>query len=190
MFFIRTQFNTYEELLKNVQQEAMNAGYVLTIKKLRKDRNNQWNSVELRCDRGGTYTPQHTVRQCGTRIIECPFEVVGSRRHSSWSLAVKNDNHNHDPSDSLSGHPKACRLAPDTTLYVDDMTNAGVSPRNIISVLKTRDPEVNLCSKMIYNQRLRHRLELLNGRSPLQALFDVLRLTGYFVDYLLTTRTA
>ena len=155
----------------------MAAGYVLTVKKSRKDKDGAWKSVELRCDRGGNYTPTHTVRQCGTRIIGCPFEVVGSRRLGGWFLRVKNNNHNHDPSGNLSGHPKACRLAPDDAQYVREMTDAGASARNVITGLTARNPDIIMRPKTIYNERLHHRVERM------QALFDVLRSTNYVLEY-------
>lgn len=84
------------------------------------------------------------------------------------------DEHNHEISGDLSGHSFALRLEPSEQLMVRDMTSAGVTP-SILSTLKRQCDNQLATRRDVYNQVAAARVEILAGRSPIQALMETLR---------------
>ncbi|KAL4363539.1 hypothetical protein GQ457_04G003400 [Hibiscus cannabinus] len=91
-----------EELIQHVGEFAVSQGYVVTIKQSKRDK-----VVILGCDRGGVYRNRRKPvdesaaerirrRKTGSRLTNCPFEVVGKKDDGLWVLTVKNGTHNHD----------------------------------------------------------------------------------------------
>ncbi|CAB4430672.1 unnamed protein product [Rhizophagus irregularis] len=110
-------YNSADELYHNAQTFANSQGYALVKKRTCKDRHGELKNITLRCDQGGIYnyslglTEETCKRHKGTRLIDCPFELYAARdSNSKWRLEVCNENHNHDHSEDMSGHPIARRL--------------------------------------------------------------------------------
>lgn len=59
--------------------------------------------VWLRCDRGGRYRPRNGLteatrkRKRTSRLIDCPFMVIGNGSSSVWTVEVVEPHHNHGP---------------------------------------------------------------------------------------------
>ncbi|PKK69528.1 hypothetical protein RhiirC2_647769, partial [Rhizophagus irregularis] len=69
--------------------------------------------------------------------IDCPFELYAARySDSKWRLEVRNENHNHDHSEDMSGYPIARKLTESQQETVAAMTVAGSRPQEILSTLR------------------------------------------------------
>lgn len=59
--------------------------------------------VWLRCDRGGKYRPRNGLteatrkRKRTSRLIDCPFIVIGNGSSGVWTVEVVEPHHNHGP---------------------------------------------------------------------------------------------
>ncbi|CAH1767204.1 3242_t:CDS:1, partial [Entrophospora sp. SA101] len=128
------QFSSYDELLAHVRAFVLTQGYAVTIKRTRTDVNGKVKNVTLRCDRGGSYrnslnlTDDLRHRQTASRLLDCPFELHGTRRNGVWFLEVRNSEHNHEASEDMSGHPITRRLNTEQRELVQQMSAAGSHP--------------------------------------------------------------
>nr|CAG8652006.1 14323_t:CDS:1 [Entrophospora candida] len=183
------QFSSYDELLAHVRAFVLTQGYAVTIKRTRTDVNGKVKNVTLCCDRGGSYrnslnlTDDLRCRQTASRLLDCPFELHGTRRNGVWFLEVRNSEHNHEASEDMSGHPIARRLNTEQRELVQQMSAAGSHPREILSTIHQSDLSSMATSRTIYNTLHSIREERLDGRTPIQALFDKLQESDFEFDY-------
>jgi len=56
-------------------------------------------------------------RQTASRLLDCPFELYGTRRNGVWFLEVHNSEHNHEASEDMSGHPITYKGNPCNDLF-------------------------------------------------------------------------
>uniref|UniRef100_A0A5B6YIM1 methylmalonate-semialdehyde dehydrogenase (CoA acylating) n=1 Tax=Davidia involucrata TaxID=16924 RepID=A0A5B6YIM1_DAVIN len=151
-----------EELIQHVGEFAVSQGYVVTIKKSKKDK-----VVILGCDRGGHYRRRKPVdensadpvrkRKSGSRLTNCPFECVGKKEDGLWVLTVKNGSHNHEALRDLSEHPSARRFTEREVFLIKEMTEAGLKPRQILKRLRQGNPELLSTPKQLYNVKAKLR---------------------------------
>jgi hypothetical protein len=60
---------------------------------------------DLRCSKGGVKRGKGVLRQTGTRMSECPFEIrIFRTQYGAWKVQVHNGDHNHDASINDSEH--------------------------------------------------------------------------------------
>lgn len=160
-----------EELIQHVGDFALSQGYVVTIKQSKKDK-----VVVLGCDRGGVYRNRRKLvdessaehvrkRKTGSRLTNCPFEVVGKKEDGLWVLAIKNGEHNHDPIRDISEHPSSRRFTEREVLLIKDMTEAGLKPRQILKRLRQNNPELLSTPKHVYNVKAKLRQGNLTVRN-------------------------
>ncbi|KAJ9705582.1 hypothetical protein PVL29_003582 [Vitis rotundifolia] len=160
-----------EELIQHVGDFALSQGYVVTIKQSKKDK-----VVVLGCDRGGVYrnrrkpvdesSAEHVrKRKTGSRLTNCPFEVVGKKEDGLWVLNIKNGEHNHDPIRDISEHPSSRRFTEREVLLIKDMTEAGLKPRQILKRLRQSNPELLSTPKHVYNVKAKLRQGNLTVRN-------------------------
>ncbi|XP_022896911.1 methylmalonate-semialdehyde dehydrogenase [acylating], mitochondrial isoform X2 [Olea europaea var. sylvestris] len=146
-----------EELIQHVGEFAISQGYVVTIKQSKKDK-----VVVLGCDRGGVYRDRRKSideasgeharkRKSGSRLTNCPFELVGKKEDGLWVLTVKNGSHNHEPMKDISEHPSARRFNEKEVVLIKEMTDAGLKPRQILKRLRQSNPELLSTPKHVYN---------------------------------------
>ncbi|GLU08070.1 hypothetical protein SLE2022_249990 [Rubroshorea leprosula] len=152
-----------EELIQHVGEFAVSQGYVVTIKQSKRDR-----VVVLGCDRGGVYRNRRKPvdesssecsrrRKTGSRLTNCPFEVVGKKDDGLWVLSVKNGTHNHEPLKDITEHPSARRFNEKEVLLIKEMTEAGLKPRQILKRLRQSNPELLSTPKHVYNVKAKLR---------------------------------
>lgn len=152
-----------EELIQHVGEFAISQGYVVTIKQSKKEK-----VVVLGCDRGGVYrdrrklideaTGEHVrKRKSGSRLTNCPFELVGKKEDGLWVLTVKNGSHNHEPMKNISEHPSARRFNEKEVVQIKEMTESGLKPRQILKRLRQTNPELLSTPKHIYNVKAKLR---------------------------------
>ncbi|XP_011005312.1 PREDICTED: methylmalonate-semialdehyde dehydrogenase [acylating], mitochondrial-like isoform X2 [Populus euphratica] len=159
-------FQDREELIKYVRDFGANQGYVVTIKKSRRDRR-----VILGCDRGGMYRNRRKIdesqrkRKACSRLINCPFEAVGKKEDDMWVLNIKNGEHNHEPLKDMSEHPYSRRFSEEEVRQIRMMTEAGVKPRQVLKALKQSNPELQSTPRHLYNLKAKIRQGGLSDRS-------------------------
>ncbi|CAA0806727.1 Methylmalonate-semialdehyde dehydrogenase [Striga hermonthica] len=152
-----------EELIQHVGEFAVSQGYVVTIKQSKKER-----IVVLGCDRGGVYRDRRKPadeaqaeptrkRKSGSRLTNCPFELVGKKEDGLWVLSVKNSSHNHEPMKDMSEHPSARRFNEKEIILIKEMTEAGLKPRQILKKLRQTNPELSSTPKHVYNVKAKLR---------------------------------
>ncbi|KAJ0040531.1 hypothetical protein Pint_27727 [Pistacia integerrima] len=125
-------FQDREDLIKHVRDFGANQGYVVTIKKSRKDRR-----VILGCDRGGVYRNRRKIdeskrkRKACSRLINCPFEAIE--------------------------HPYSRRFSEEEVKQIKVMTEAGIKPRQVLKALKQSNPELQSTPRHLYNLKAKIR---------------------------------
>ncbi|CAG8485299.1 3797_t:CDS:1 [Racocetra persica] len=102
-------FESHEAFINHVQTYTLSHEYAMSIK-----RSEQEKFVYLQCDRGGHYinrlnlTDETCQRATSTRLIDCPFELYSKKiKDGQWHLTIKNERHNHEVSQDISGHPSS-----------------------------------------------------------------------------------
>ncbi|KAL4644413.1 hypothetical protein ACB092_02G163000 [Castanea dentata] len=159
-------FQDREDLIKHVRDFGANQGYVVTIKKSRKDRR-----VILGCDRGGIYRNRRKIdeskrkRKASSRLINCPFEAIGKKEDDVWVLTIKNGEHNHEPLKDMSEHPYSRRFTEEEVRQIKVMTEAGVKPRQVLKALKQGNPELQSTPRHLYNLKAKIRQGNLSEKS-------------------------
>ncbi|XP_021277728.1 methylmalonate-semialdehyde dehydrogenase [acylating], mitochondrial-like [Herrania umbratica] len=152
-----------EELIQHVGEFAGSQGYVVTIKQSKREK-----VVVLGCDRGGVYRNRRKTvdessvecirrRKTGSRLTNCPFEVVGKKDDGLWVLTVKNGTHNHEPLKDFAEHPSARRFSEKEVLLIKEMTEAGLKPRQILKRLRQSNPDLLSTPKHVYNVKAKLR---------------------------------
>ncbi|KAH9712661.1 methylmalonate-semialdehyde dehydrogenase (acylating) [Citrus sinensis] len=159
-------FQDREDLIKHVRDFGANQGYVVTIKKSRKDRR-----VILGCDRGGVYRNRRKIdenkrkRKACSRLINCPFEAIGKKEDDVWVLTIKNGEHNHEPFKDMSEHPYSRRFSEEEVKQIKLMTEAGIKPRQVLKALKQSNPELQSTPRHLYNLKAKIRQGNLSEKS-------------------------
>lgn len=167
-------FEDREDLIKYVRDFGASQGYVVTIKKSRKDRR-----VILGCDRGGVYRNRRKIdeskrkRKASSRLINCPFEAVGKKEDDLWVLAIKNGEHNHEPLRDMSEHPYSRRFTEEEVRQIRLMTEAGIKPRQVLKALKQSNPELQSTPRHLYNLKAKIRQGTLSGTTSFLAILEI-----------------
>ncbi|XP_004288501.1 PREDICTED: methylmalonate-semialdehyde dehydrogenase [acylating], mitochondrial-like [Fragaria vesca subsp. vesca] len=155
-----------EDLIQYVRDFGASQGYVVTIKKSRKDRR-----VILGCDRGGVYRNRRKIdeskrkRKANSRLINCPFEAIGKREDDSWVLTIRNGEHNHEALKDMSEHPYSRRFTEEEVRQIKQMTEAGIKPRLVLKALKQMNPELQSTPRHLYNLKAKIRQGTLSEKS-------------------------
>ncbi|XP_027363705.1 uncharacterized protein LOC113871114 [Abrus precatorius] len=166
-------FQNREDLIKHVRDFGANQGYVVTIKKSRKDRR-----VILGCDRGGVYRNRRKIdeskrkRKATSRLINCPFEAIGKKEDDVWVLTIKNGEHNHEPLKDISEHPYSRRFTEEEVRQIKLMTEAGIKPRQVLKALKQSNPELQSTPRHLYNLKAKIRQGNFSGFTSFDLSFS------------------
>lgn len=159
-------FQDREDLITYVRDFGASQGYVVTIKKSRRDRR-----VILGCDRGGVYRNRRKIeeskrkRKTSSRLINCPFEAIGKKDDDVWVLTVKNGEHNHEALRDMSEHPYSRRFTEEEVKKIKVMTEAGIKPRQVLKALKQSNPEFHSTPRHLYNLKAKIRQGNLTGQT-------------------------
>ncbi|KAD6118680.1 hypothetical protein E3N88_09951 [Mikania micrantha] len=99
--------------------------------------------------------------------------------HESWKLQVINDNHNHEPTQKLEGHPYVRRFTQEEKDMVENLTERHMDPRNILSSIKKHNPANVSISRDVYNLQQKIKNKKKFGDTPMQVLENVLHSQRY-----------
>ncbi|GAU37191.1 hypothetical protein TSUD_30560 [Trifolium subterraneum] len=97
-----------------------------------------------------------------------------------WSLSVVCGEHNHEMSKTLEGHLLVGRLKTEEKECVRELTKNLVAPKNIMTMLKGRNPDSKTNMKQIYNARQRFKTDVRGELSELQHLLKCCETHKYF----------
>nr|KAJ0206557.1 hypothetical protein LSAT_V11C500277830 [Lactuca sativa] len=150
-----------------------------------KGKNGMVSYITLICDCGQEYESKATIKNYGTKKINCNFQLVGSyiKKYDGWTLRVICDQHNHPPAQYMEGHVFARRLKKHEKQLVADLTNLNVTPHDILSIIKERDENNVSTLKTIYNERLKLRSSRNYGKTPMQVLMEILNEKHFVTDF-------
>src|SRR4051812_16620599 len=102
----------------------------------------------------------------GTKIYGCQFKL---HRYCNvdeiWKFNVISRMHNHVLQTKLVGYPIVCRLKPEETEIMSNMSLIRVAPRNILADLKHKYPESVSNIKQVHNARHRNNMAIRGLRS-------------------------
>ena len=174
------EFDSYDAAETYIYQHARENGYALSQgpKRLDKRIPPTIRRADFRCDKGGKIRGQGVVRNSSSRMTECPFDLRLMRMDMEtgrWKIAVADPKHNHPPSDDLRQHPLYRRLQGDEKQRIDQLHQAGVPPRMIVSALRTENPHSSVRGRLT-TTRLRFKRSASRALLPLNYSFKSSRL--------------
>ena len=175
-----------------VKTVGLKNGIVVVIKNSANLKGGKLPKCHLMCERGGKYKPprylvdgQSLKRNTGTKKCECPFELRGIPIPPDgvmWGLRVVCGFHNHQLAEYIDGHEYPSRLKPKEKEFVLDMANS-TTPREILSILKERDPSNTTGIKSIYNAIFTNKSAKRGGLNSIQYVLDQLIKKEYLHKY-------
>lgn len=146
-------FDSREALLSGAQTFARENGFAVVI------RSSTDRHVYLSCDRSGQRRDRRPgsprVRDTGTRLIGCEFQMRGLRQDGRWLLATLQPRHNHLPSIHASMHPVHRRLTGQQTQLLNEMLEQKQQPRTILASMRAHGALIT--SRDVYNYKAAHK---------------------------------
>jgi hypothetical protein len=199
-------YSTDQDAIDALFTHGKEHGYCVRLKRAKPDGKDKVKTKYCYvCDRYGVSNPRgFGVRQTGSLATNCEFQVIIRKiENAGWELEVKNPLHNHGPSLYASIHQGHRRrdmknglLHPVSRSYyfqanfnfcidhidrIRDQTKSGLNPKHIYASILENDSQTTLTQRDVYNQRLYHREEYLQGRTPLEALLEELKSSDEWV---------
>ncbi|KAI3870221.1 hypothetical protein MKW92_002096 [Papaver armeniacum] len=186
-YFVTDQvFDSREAIIEWCQEVGKKNNTVLVISHSKRTLKGKGSRITLGCERSGWYTdhkkkslqpkpPEPRKRKSRTRKCGCPFQlkcdwVEGNK----WTLRVVCGRHNHELSDTLTGHAYAGRLKEEEKQLVLHLTATGVPPQQVLIALKEKSKENYSTLKTIYNVKSKHRKSQVEGKSAMQQVMELL----------------
>ncbi|KAH6570842.1 hypothetical protein BASA62_004128 [Batrachochytrium salamandrivorans] len=99
-------------------------------------------------------------------------EVVVLDKHSDQRKEKLTLSHNHPVTDNLGGISTARALTKEEKAIVRDLASSGTGAAPTLAYLRDKTGNQWTTRKEIYNEKVVARAEFLDGRSPIQALYD------------------
>jgi len=169
---------TSEELYSEARKFSLHHGFVVT-----NAGNADSNRIRLKCDRGGVYRSRRSDNEAGgslrpntsSRLINCPFRINGKKRNDGWFMNITSRYHNHDAEGDLSGHSQARVMTEEERATITTLAISSVTRKKIMSVIRQKNPDTLLISRDISNAVAKERRQKLGGRTPFDALLDILK---------------
>lgn len=178
-------YSSREELRSAINAWAAPRGYAFVIKRSSKTANGRTHVI-FNCDRGAGRIPSLSDRrQTTTRRTGCLFSVLAKESlcKTIWSLRHRPgphfSQHNHEPSFSEVAHPTLRQLSRQEEITVNQLTNAGIAPKEIGSFLRITSNTL-ATQQDIYNCIAKGRRDLSKGQSNIHALADQLNDEGFW----------
>lgn len=136
--------------------------------------------IWMACDRNNGRKQTAIARKTSSRGTGCSMRVVITRTQDlidlrdKLSLKILDPDHNHLASLARSAHPQYRKLAstPEVKALILQASQASVSPRRILTMIRHIDHQSPLQRQDVYNTLRDARLESLHGRSRLESLVD------------------
>ena len=169
-----------------IQAHAKGHGYAVMIRDTHPNKTNP-TKIIYACDRGGKAQSRpknpniHPDRQRkGSRSKKCGCDMrVALKKDlisSQWELHILDGIHNHPASADPSAHPahRIAALDPTIIVQIESLVCSGLSNAQILAVIRHEHSRiVLLAQKDISNLAQKTRLKQLNGKTPMEWLFQV-----------------
>lgn len=169
-------FDSREGLVNFVKDWAIGHGFCITI-----DNGSNKEKVRLKCDIGGVYRDRGNKGKrinTSSRLIGCNYRLTGrySSKIQKWHICITFAFHTHEacPQNQMISRSQARARSIKPKLGSIENLVSTVEPRKIATSLRREDPEVMLLSRDISNLRSKKIRDVLDGRTPIQALLDSL----------------
>lgn len=175
-----------DALYATINAWAAARGYAFVTGKSRKTPSGR-RLVVYSCDRGGAPPKPSDTRQRSTttRRTGCQFSVLAKETldKTTWRLTHRPGNefahHNHTPSTNISAHPVHRQLSHTDRSTINNLTNAGVAPKEIRSYLRQNTGSL-ATQQDIYNCIAQGKRDQKRGQSTIQALANELEAEGFW----------
>ena len=133
------------------------------------------------CDRAVSYKSTYVARMTKTKRTGCKYRQIARQIGVDKMLQVTRHEgaHNHDMSTNLDMHSRARQLTIEQQSKRIRLERAGVRPKEQLAFLRQEYPDFCSVSRDISNDKQKGRREYLNGRMPIQALFNDLQAKNY-----------
>ncbi|KAH6572644.1 hypothetical protein BASA62_003290 [Batrachochytrium salamandrivorans] len=99
-------------------------------------------------------------------------EFFPKTKRGLWTIGKTNLSHNHPVTDNLGGISTARALTKEEKAIVRDLASSGTGAAPTLAYLRDKTGNQWTTRKEIYNEKVVARAEFLDGRSPIQALYD------------------
>ncbi|XP_058223214.1 protein FAR-RED IMPAIRED RESPONSE 1-like [Rhododendron vialii] len=175
-----------------VRRVGKDNGIVIVIKKSASLIGGKLPKCIFSCERSGKYRSarnavegQSSQKNTVTKKCECPFELRGIPIPPAgvmWGVRVECGIHNHETAEYFDGHEYPSRLTPEEKEIVRDMAD-NTAPREILNVLKKKNPLNTTCAQSIYNLKYTDNIVELDGLSPTQFVLNQLIQKRYLHEY-------
>jgi hypothetical protein len=166
------EFQDIQGLKDYVKKTSEEQGYFISIKRSKRTK------VWIKCDLGGCYQPNSRPiqRRTGSRLIGCPFEVIGEfiKDRGIWKIVCAKEEHSHSPSENGHGHSIARRLPKDQKARVRELAENGIRVADILNVLRSEFNNTICSAQEVHNELAAARIDELSGRTPIQVLYEKL----------------
>ncbi|KAK9681505.1 hypothetical protein RND81_10G007300 [Saponaria officinalis] len=167
-----SKFHTRDQLVQDARQYYATKGYALSIKDSKKDK----------------YVLDK--KTSSSRLINCPFAIRGKKTTEGyWLLELRNNSHNHAPSEDMSGHPSSRCLTQEEILDIEKMSMTGIELGQILSSLREKNSNIQAVGRTISLQEnndlatTKIEKKSLGGRPLIQALFEEFEQGGFIFNY-------
>jgi hypothetical protein len=168
-------YNTHEEAYNSTLEWAEEHGYGFSLRRSKPDGDRPKTCFVYQCIRRSLRSSKATIRQTSTLSSNCKFSFTIKQVSTvppRWGVLNTYPHHNHDPAEhpgGLSCHRKRSNDVKDT---IKSMTASHVAPKQIFSVLKQQDPNINIQMVDIYNEQRDLKVARLQGRTPIESLLQ------------------
>ncbi|XP_038722061.1 uncharacterized protein LOC120014214 [Tripterygium wilfordii] len=181
-FFANMVFESHQSLIDWVQDTGRNLGFIIVIKRSEIGGFEKRPKLQLHCDHGGTYKNKTmSTKFIGAKNIYCPFKLKGVKLKTDddWMLRVLCGKYNNAATLFMEGHPYVSQLSAVENAIPVDMSKDFVKARNILNLLKNRDPDNASTIDTIYNARKKIRATKKDDRFEIQILMSFLHESRY-----------
>ncbi len=89
-------------------------------------------------------------------------------------LRVKCGEHNHPPLTCEVAHPSHRKMTNDVKERVHTLSAASVAPAQILTLIRSEPLSEHVIACNVYNLKRHHRIEQLDGRTPMEVLLSSL----------------
>ncbi|KAF4460349.1 transposase, partial [Fusarium albosuccineum] len=191
------QYNSREEVYAAINDWASTRGYAFSVGRSRKTANGRV-LVTYSCDRGAGRTPtpkpaKDRKRDTSTRRTGCLFSVIAKESlcGATWSLrhhpGVQFGQHDHKRSISPLAHPSLRKLSRQDGSTVQQLTNAGIAPKEVTSYMRTnsdsRQSNMHALADQLKGEGFWSQIRLDEGGRVTSVLFAHPKSLGYLKSY-------
>ena len=178
-------FTSFEEAYQSLKDWARNHRFAVNILRSKANKHGVTRKYWLCCDRGKVHKNQAFTRNTSSRKTDCPFSVTVTRSAETgiWSRKCEEPAHNHIASDHPQSHPQYRQLTDQQKQITNQLTDASVRPKDVISHLRGLDPTTQITLQEVYNQRSLYKRAKLGDFTPIEALIKQLEDAEWALDY-------